>query len=257
MVSFNIFIYLTIVFIIISQINPCESYIIPNRHNITRKFGAFGDQSFLYQPLHSAFTEPYHINPHHRFWKPNCICHNFEPLGDLSRDGYKMVCREIFLSQIPNKDCLVYSLGSNGNFDFETAVHLWRPECEIHTFDMDYFQAPPFVHFHRVKLGVCEGCTTIKKLMKDMGHENTRVDLFKCDIEGTEWDHHINHMIFNPLFNQILLETHDPNAENMRMMAKHQSDFCLAGMNLNVACLTCMELVFVNKIFLMDLRQVL
>ena len=58
------------------------------------------------------------------------------PLLAEKLDGGKWICG---LEEIAKKPrCVVYSFGSQGNFDFETTVHRTAPQCEIHTFDCTY-----------------------------------------------------------------------------------------------------------------------
>ena len=38
-------------------------------------------------------------------------------------------------------DCLVFSFGSNANFDFERAIKEMVPQCEIHILDPDNSEA--------------------------------------------------------------------------------------------------------------------
>ena len=48
-------------------------------------------------------------------------------------DGPKWVCDP---HRLKKKDCLIYSVGSNGNVDFERGIFEEIGPCEIHTFDM-------------------------------------------------------------------------------------------------------------------------
>ena len=47
-------------------------------------------------------------------------------------DGGKVICDPY---RLEGEDCLVYSIGSNGDFQFEEAIKKINPRCEIHTFD--------------------------------------------------------------------------------------------------------------------------
>jgi len=90
--------------------------------------------------------------------------------------------------------CVIYSLGSDGNFGFEASVSASTP-CEIHTFDCTVSAdrmpptLPPRVTFHPICLGSDEVSTSkyrsLGSLMREFGH--TRVDLLKMDIEGFEY----------------------------------------------------------------------
>jgi hypothetical protein len=90
--------------------------------------------------------------------------------------------------------CVIYSLGSDGNFAFEEAVSKNTP-CVIHTFDCtvskDRLPAilPARVTYHSICLGSDEEVTSqyrsLGSLMREFGHK--RVDLLKMDIEGFEY----------------------------------------------------------------------
>lgn len=90
--------------------------------------------------------------------------------------------------------CIIYSLGSDGNFAFEEAVSKKTP-CEIHTFDCTVSKErlpamlPARVTYHSICLGSDEEVTSqyrsLGSLMREFGHN--RVDLLKMDIEGFEF----------------------------------------------------------------------
>jgi len=90
--------------------------------------------------------------------------------------------------------CVIYSLGSNGNFIFEEAVSRNTP-CVIHTFDCTVSKErlpavlPERVTYHSICLGSDEEVTSqyrsLGSLMREFGHK--RVDLLKMDIEGFEY----------------------------------------------------------------------
>ena len=72
------------------------------------------------------------------------------PVGD----GHKWICDS---HRFPS-DCLVYSIGFEGDFHFELDLNRVAPQCEIHTFDpKDYSQALTFygakAMFHEWRLG--------------------------------------------------------------------------------------------------------
>lgn len=104
-------------------------------------------------------------------------------------DGGKWVCGITSLKP----PCLVYSLGSHGQFDFEDAV-LNSTQCEVHTFDCTITGESRAVgrHFyHQICLGTDEvhnGSVYMSwaTVLKHLGHEQRQVDLLKVDIEGFE-----------------------------------------------------------------------
>jgi hypothetical protein len=130
------------------------------------------------------------------------------------------------------KGCLVYSVGSNGNFKFEEGLQAALPgACEIHTFDFtDYsMKVPPGnnIFFHhwglkssynerkRVAVGTGfkqldysdkELFKTFQETIKELGHEGRPIDIFKIDCEGCEWSTYKDWI--NADFRQILVEVH-------------------------------------------------
>lgn len=124
------------------------------------------------------------------------------PGGPLQRmgsaaDGGKLLCGLDGLRA--RKACVVFSIGSNGQYDFEQAF-LKETKCEVHTFDCHY-QGGASQHkgrhfFHPVCLG---GKTeqrragnatleykTLADLISMTGH--SQVDMLKMDIEGFEYE---------------------------------------------------------------------
>ncbi|BFZ06268.1 hypothetical protein BsWGS_09307 [Bradybaena similaris] len=126
--------------------------------------------------------------------------------------------------------CLVYSFGINFDFSFDDAMA--RIGCEVHSFDpsmkmMDHKRRGHST-FHNMGLGsyntnayipradtyVTNNQTwkmrTAKAVMKELGHENRVIDVFKMDIEGYEWAVLANMMetgVFRYI-RQFMLEIH-------------------------------------------------
>ena len=117
---------------------------------------------------------------------------------DSNGDGPKWVCDPHRLRK--TKDCLVYSVGSNGNVMFEKGIQQEIGEhCEIHTFDMvtynkrngDFAKAlDGIATFHAWGLGTEEEAArprsnmkTLTQTMEELGHTGRRVDIFKIDCE--------------------------------------------------------------------------
>ena len=122
--------------------------------------------------------------------------------------------------------CLVYSVGSNGHYQFETEVlnHV-SPECEIHTFDCNdnrrgkVFFAPEAekigVKFHHYGVGkriYAQNFKNFTEIAKDLGHENRVVDLMKIDCEHCEYEQYNDWLVdwkeSGFLVRQIMLEIH-------------------------------------------------
>jgi len=100
---------------------------------------------------------------------------------------------------------LVYSIGSRGDFDFETALfdHMGGPICEVHVFDFSGDFAKPWhasknIFFHPwglkssyatnyVPPGGGGTFYTLPEMQRLLGHEGRTIDIFKVDCESCEW----------------------------------------------------------------------
>jgi FkbM family methyltransferase len=127
------------------------------------------------------------------YFPPVITCPDRTRIGRIT-DGGKWVCN----MKKMRKNCVVYSLGSAGDFSFEEAVHQ-RAGCIAHTFDPDpKFKdiadkiSTQWLNYHSWGLssenGVSDGKTykTIEKTFEELG--TTCVDILKIDIEGYEWE---------------------------------------------------------------------
>ena len=97
------------------------------------------------------------------------------------------------------KECLIYSVGSNGKAEFEKAVQEEiGNHCEIHTFDPvnynkrngDFATAlKPYAEFHHWGLGTAELASTnprfktLQQTMEVLNHTGRTIDIFKIDCE--------------------------------------------------------------------------
>ena len=111
------------------------------------------------------------------------------PPNTANDDGGKFLCALKTL----RAPCVIYSLGSHLEFDFEDQMVAHTP-CEIHTFDctVDISKLPALpsrVHFHHLCLGE-DGVPDARyrsfgNLTTSLGH--SEVALLKMDIEGYEF----------------------------------------------------------------------
>jgi len=124
-------------------------------------------------------------------------------------DGGKWICGMSNLLQVPK--CVVYSMGSNGQHDFEDDI-MYNTQCEIHTFDMGDFSHVfngTRVHYHQSKIGDGTGDTkSISQWMKELGHDH--IDVLKTDIEMAEYDAYpeLSKQNPQPWIGQVLVEWH-------------------------------------------------
>jgi hypothetical protein len=179
-------------------------------------------------------------------YEPNFSCmFKVRVGGNGNGDGPKWVCdphrlkiisAERKIKNPTRPGCIIYSVGSCGDFSFEEALQnlLGKDTCEIHTFDMDDFQdvMPKDMNIHFHKWGLAHEATsaeengkkgahifkTLKETIKELGHDDLpAIDIFKIDCEGcefttqTDWIASDNTM---PMLQQILVEVHYPKANN-------------------------------------------
>ena len=197
-------------------------------------FAQFDERKSVRVELMASAPEVISKNFFDRF-EPDAVCIAEERFGGNSDqrfnafgDGPKFTCGVDHLRQLNAKQesekCLVYSIGSNNDIKFEKAVkhHIG---CEIHTFDPTLkqdFVGHDYATFHPWGLGKEGEVVTVKgsnftsmsleHIMRDLGHTNRTIDIFKIDCEGCEYAAMI------PAFeaiaqgklrmNQILIELH-------------------------------------------------
>jgi hypothetical protein len=138
-------------------------------------------------------------------YEPTFSCRFEQRLG-VNGDGGKWICDVYRLKQ--SKSCLIYSLGSNGEFSFENETKRYLPNCEIHTFDMREFNCTDICTFHKVRIGNGNDNTkTLRMLMSDLNHQGRYLDILKIDVEGSEY------AFFDDLF-----KTTDYLSENIRQI---------------------------------------
>lgn len=154
----------------------------------------------------------------HAFWQihyePSFSCAFERRLGPVG-DGGKWVCdpHRIARAAHHKEPCLVYSIGSNGDFGFESGVHDGVSEfCEIHVFDAnpwtEYTQiAPPDwlqYHVHTISNG------SFPEIYRTLGHSNRTIDIFKIDCESCEFGTYMEWFAEGVFIRQILVELHGP-----------------------------------------------
>jgi hypothetical protein len=134
-------------------------------------------------------------------WEPTVSCAYERRVGKAG-DGGKWVCDP---HRLEGKAAVVYSIGSNNEFSFETAMHdLLGPAVEIHIFDPGPPQgAPAYVTYHQF---AWDAEHTLGGVMATLGHAHVHV--LKLDVEG--YEHHLLMAARNALaeVDQILIEVH-------------------------------------------------
>ncbi|KAI9031387.1 methyltransferase domain-containing protein [Hyaloraphidium curvatum] len=100
------------------------------------------------------------------------------------------------LPETGKPDCVVYSLGSQGRFQFEETVRAEASKsCEIHTFDCTGQWSNPASNFHRWCVGPPPEKATdperralfmsLNRIAAELNH--THITLLKMDVEGAEY----------------------------------------------------------------------
>eukprot|EP01041_Mallomonas_annulata_P001649 gene1649-3190_t len=146
------------------------------------------------------------------FWQanyePTWSCGMERRLG-LRSDGGKWICDP---HRISRNRCLVYSLGSHEQYDFEVYVNTQIPGCEIHTFD-PFFNGtgkPSYLNYHQ--MGIKGHITaqdanvtsnnlvfeTLPAIIQKLNHTGLTIDILKIDVEGEEFD-----ILTDELFHQL------------------------------------------------------
>lgn len=154
------------------------------------------------------------------FWQvhyePSFRCAFERRIGGAGEGG-KWVCDPSKISDKISRGegCLVYSVGSNGQYGFEEAVHKTiSPACEIHTIDKNnwkvYGRPPPeeYIHYHEYALGVLPNATPMSTIVHELGHDRKTIDIFKIDCEGCEWSTFRKWFGHGVYIRQILVELH-------------------------------------------------
>lgn len=226
---------------------------IPQDEWLRRKLIA---QSRNHFPAHKQAAP----NRRHRYWPGDWHSYNWEvdfscdaedTVGGI-RDGRKWVCDPHRLNR---EGCLVYSIGSNGDFTFEVGIQKLAPLCEIHTFDFrDYssdmvkwgvngtFHAnglKPSYESWENRTGTKTNARfgkppkrfenkqrTMAQIQKELGHEGRRIDIFKIDCEGCEWKSYLDWIRLD--IQQILVELHEtPPAAHEILTEMHQQGYVI------------------------------
>jgi len=214
---------------------------------------------------HPAWKGPGQLkgwNVRHPAWyqtnfEPNFSC-QFEmrigATGTVSRgngDGPKWICDPHRIKRLaaerkakdPNHPgCVIYSIGSAGDFSFEKGMEevLGPGTCEYHIFDMGDFEGKMKLqnisraYYHRWGLEK-QGEENkepgaefygMKDTVKLLGHENLDViDVFKIDCEKCEWRIYRDWLLSGlPSLQQIQVEIHSGDLQKMSHSDNHDHD---------------------------------
>jgi hypothetical protein len=138
--------------------------------------------------------------------EPVLSCPHLEKVGGLG-DGPKWTCDPERLTRVAQRrhaanpsstesNCLVYSIGSDGNYRFENGLYEeLGPLCEIHIFDFGAHEesglAAKNIFYHQWGMGSSYSevyepprnaeMYSFQEIKKKLGHEHRAVDIFKID----------------------------------------------------------------------------
>lgn len=186
-------------------------------------------------------------------YDPFFTCPHVRRLGGAG-DGPKWTCDAHRLARIAQdrkaqaaqstqqqqqSNCLVYSIGCAGNYQWEEALakSLMGPDgkqrdCEIHVFDFagDFTVAGHVetynIHFHKVMIkssyddsmarawpkqakGYAPWTYTLQEIVQKLGHEGHVIDILKVDCEFCEWFSYKDWLSPQLDVRQLLIETHN------------------------------------------------
>jgi len=138
--------------------------------------------------LEAIRNEPVNANVFlQNHFEPEFNCRHERRIGRLG-DGGKWVCDPHRVQQ--KKDCLVYSVGSNGELSFERGI-IKQLGCEVHVFDRaDYSKVATEAGAIFHKWGISNETSTDQKgrqyrglveTMEELGHRGRPIDIFKID----------------------------------------------------------------------------
>jgi hypothetical protein len=210
------------------------------------------------RPLLYSKHDPYSNHPWDRSaeawyqnnYEPNFNCLYQKRIGgtNTNGDGPKWVCDPYRISQRAierkakdptNRGCVVYSIGSNGDFNFELGLQkeVGVGVCEYHIFDMGNYESSmpkelQRAYYHQWGLKKQDypdedeekgGRDTITKMptlgqqyyglldtIQLLGHTDLDIiDIFKIDCEDCEWETYMDWIHPSiPLLHQIQVEVH-------------------------------------------------
>lgn len=161
----------------------------------------------------------------HRFMMPTFECDALKlqriggkysgSIGDRHFDGPKWVCGE-YLEMTDDEECIIFSVGSQGDFAFETDMKSFvKDKCKIFTFDCTGQWTNPSTTFNPWCISdrtftdeAGRQFMTLNDMMTGVGV--SKISVFKLDVEGHEYKV-LNALAAQPhhlLPKQLLIEVH-------------------------------------------------
>ena len=137
------------------------------------------------------FLHQFVQNPHHSFCNELKRFGGQFNLGCKFTDGSKFVCMDDLFLDILNGECLIYSFGIADDWSFEDVMD--NLGCKVYALDGSVEfpeQRGNSIHFEKVWVSYetveNKNRKSFESLLRDNGHESTRISYLKMDIEGNE-----------------------------------------------------------------------
>ena len=185
-------------------------------------------------------------------WDPDFSCQFQVSMGQTESDGHKWVCDPHRLEE--KDDCLIFSVGSNAQFEFEIDLQRHLPNCEIHIFDPTDYSKEMWenglngtnYHAWGLQSEKSQGYETLLESMQLLGLTGRRIDIFKIDCEGCELYTHKD--LLSQDIRQILVEVHGLNERTEPFFKDvHDAGYAIFHKEPNLyAKGTCIEFAFLK-----------
>eukprot|EP01116_Phalansterium_solitarium_P001057 TRINITY_DN1085_c0_g2_i2.p1 TRINITY_DN1085_c0_g2~~TRINITY_DN1085_c0_g2_i2.p1 ORF type:complete len:395 (+),score=125.37 TRINITY_DN1085_c0_g2_i2:75-1259(+) len=170
-------------------------------------------------------------------------------------DGGKWLCGPLLFT--PDEKCVIYSLGSYGEFSFEEGMEADSDgACEIHSFDCSGSWEHPATKFHpwcigpKDEVGQMGQFYKLSTIAEKLGHKH--ITLLKVDIEGAEWEMLSSFPELPKEFlpRQIMVEFHIGGGTFNRfydlLLKLDKLGYRVASKEVNAWCHSCSEFLFVR-----------
>jgi hypothetical protein len=199
-------------------------------------FCEFDQEWQLRKSLHHIQDQRNHVSDERKFfflnnWNPTIHCEFEQRIG--IGDGSKWVCDPHKFQSINSPRPLIYSFGSNNNFDFEKAIKQKLPKSEIHTFDQNLYVCPHNVcTFHQLRVGNGrhDGSKSLQMILDSLNHRRRDIDILKVDIEGSEFE------LFDELFKQVKVSKCNAIPYFSEGPSEHRLSFHTKKFDFDISC---------------------
>lgn len=171
------------------------------------------------------------------FYEPEWVCASEKRVGPNTinvGDGPKFICGPELLQQ--KNDCIIYSIGSNYDFQFEEGLRKYASNCKFHIFDgtmnISKKALPDSlgggnISFHNYNVDIKDSgngiqTKSLRNIINELGHHGKTINVFKIDCEGCEY-HVLPELMELIKFGdvnveQIQAEIHGTNAKKIQVL---------------------------------------